>query len=416
MKLVKFALLLVVFLDVMNQGLVLPLMNTILLDPGQGILSKDTSSSERQLYYGIVMGAFFLSWFLGAAYISKLSDFMGRKQGILICLAGALIGYALTIVALVTNSFALLLIGRIISGFTSGNQPIAQAALVDMSESEEQKTRYMGLVLVALSLGLVAGPLISGVLSDPAALGGYASLELPFYVACALVIINIILILFYFHNHHAFKRRVFKIKVSEVFLTLWVASKRPIVRKLSLVFFFAQIGLNGFWVFLDTYLLERFHFDTLQNSIAIMVLGAGMAFSSAFLVAPANKRFHRKSIIVVCLIIMAISGVAYILNPIPFLAYVLIIPLIVAFGIYYPTMLTLFSASVDGSEQGWVMGVTVALYTLGTGLIALLGGWLLSINLHLPFAVAVGCSVLAVVLVYALWHGEDFKKLETQQQ
>jgi DHA1 family tetracycline resistance protein-like MFS transporter len=36
----------------------------------------------------------------GAPYIAKLSDVIGRKDAILVCLFGALAGYVITIVAL----------------------------------------------------------------------------------------------------------------------------------------------------------------------------------------------------------------------------------------------------------------------------------------------------------------------------
>ncbi|MCP4381846.1 MAG: MFS transporter, partial [Hyphomicrobiales bacterium] len=146
----------------MSQGLVIPILIAILLDPAQGFLPTHTTSATRQLDFGVIMGVFFLSWFLGAAYISKLSDFIGRKAGILICLSGNLLGYVLTIVALLTDSLILLIIARAVSGFTAGNQPIAQAALIDLSTSEAERTRYLGLVLTGLSLGLVVGPLMGG--------------------------------------------------------------------------------------------------------------------------------------------------------------------------------------------------------------------------------------------------------------
>ena len=48
----------------------------------------------------------------------------------MICLAGALVEYVITIVALSMDSLWLLIMGRAITGFTAGNQPIAQAAMI----------------------------------------------------------------------------------------------------------------------------------------------------------------------------------------------------------------------------------------------------------------------------------------------
>jgi len=98
MNLAKIALLLVVLVDIMGQGLLYPILMTLMLDPNQPFLPASTPQSDRSLYYGAVIGAFFFSWFLGAAYISRLSDTIGRKKGIQICLAGGFLGYGLTAV------------------------------------------------------------------------------------------------------------------------------------------------------------------------------------------------------------------------------------------------------------------------------------------------------------------------------
>lgn len=135
----RFALLLVVFVDIMGQRLVLPIFNTLLLSDTSSFVNAGTPLEHREFLFGILTGVFFFAWFLGAAYIAKFSDYIGRKNGIIICLTGGLIGYALTIVAIDLDSFWLLLVARVISGITVGNQPIAQAALVDISTSEAEK-------------------------------------------------------------------------------------------------------------------------------------------------------------------------------------------------------------------------------------------------------------------------------------
>ncbi len=84
----RLALLLVVFIDVMGFGLILPIFTTILLDPSQGFLPADTPRATRQFDYGVVIAVFFLFYFLGAAFIAKISDYIGRKQGIMLAISG----------------------------------------------------------------------------------------------------------------------------------------------------------------------------------------------------------------------------------------------------------------------------------------------------------------------------------------
>ncbi|MCL6285765.1 MFS transporter, partial [Ruegeria sp. 2012CJ41-6] len=204
----RLSLMLVVFVDVMGQGLILPIISTLLISPDSTFLAADTGHNTRNLMYGALLSTFYIFWFFGAAYISKLSDYIGRKNGIVICLIGALAGYILTVVAVEMSNYYLLLLGRAISGFTAGNQPIAQAALVDVSRDDDERTRNMGRVVAAAALGLVAGPLIAGLLSDTRILGPYATLQLPFIVAAGLIAITLILILMFFHDTRTERHKI----------------------------------------------------------------------------------------------------------------------------------------------------------------------------------------------------------------
>ncbi|MCP3940126.1 MAG: TCR/Tet family MFS transporter [Desulfobacteraceae bacterium] len=409
MNITKFSLMLVITLDIMGRGLIIPVLTTLLMEQDSGFLKPSTSVAHRQFYYGVAMGLFFLSWFLGASYISKLSDFIGRKQGLLICLGGGLMAYLLTIISFYLHSLALLLLARIITGFTSGNQPIAIAALMDMGTDDKAKAKAkaqnMGLVMVGTSLGLMLGPMLGGVLSDKAIIGTIASLELPFYVACVLIIFNFLLILFTFTNVN-FKRRPVTIGVTDVFINLWAIRKHPAVIKLSLVFFFSQITFNSFYIFADSYLFSRFKFDTMQNSIILILSGAAMALTGAFLVSPLLTRFKSKTVVLTTLLIMLSGVVVFMLNPIPVLSYVLLIPIVVAFAVNYPQMITLFSLSVDNSQQGWVMGISVAIFTLGAAIISFVEGQLMAVDINMPFIVAIGAGITAIILVVFLWRGK----------
>ncbi len=80
----------------------------------------------------------------------------------------------------------------------------------------------------------------------------------------------------------------------------------------------------------------------------------------------------------------------------------------------YPTMLSLFSASVGPTEQGWVMGVTVAIYALGSGTITALSGSLMAINLRMPFVLAVICGVLALIAMAKLFRHPGVQALDTK--
>lgn len=411
MLMLRLSLMLVVFVDIMGQGLVIPIVNTLLIDPSSKFLDPSTSHGTREMLYGLLLSVFYIFWFFGAAYISKLSDYIGRKKGIVICLLGALAGYVLTVIAIEISNFYLLLLGRAISGFTAGNQPIAQAALIDISRTDEERTQNMGKIVAASALGLATGPLMAGLLSDSAVMGSYATLTLPFICATGLVFLALVLIVIFYHDARIERRKV-DFGLGEVFINLWRIRQRPTILKLAVVFFFFELGLNSFFIYLDDYSIERFQFDTLQNSILIVVFGLTMAFASGVFVTPLSKRFSKVSIITYSVVIMAISLAVFMLNPVSMLAYFLVVPLVIAFAVGYPMMLALFSASASDDEQGWVMGITTALFTLGCGIISLAGGAMMAVNALLPFITGLISFLVALLFIAKLWSQADIKALD----
>jgi DHA1 family tetracycline resistance protein-like MFS transporter len=80
-KAAKTALLFIVFVDLLGQGLVFPIINAMIMEPSSTFLPHDASDATRFSSYGLVIGIFFLLWFLGAPYISKLSDLPFRRPG-----------------------------------------------------------------------------------------------------------------------------------------------------------------------------------------------------------------------------------------------------------------------------------------------------------------------------------------------
>ncbi|WP_420335471.1 MFS transporter [Roseibium sp.] len=406
----KITMVFVVFVDLLGQGLVFPIINGLIMEPSTSILAKDTSTAARHFNYGLIIGIFFICWFFGAPYISKLSDQIGRKNAILICLFGAFAGYALTIIALYANSFLLLILGRAITGLTAGNQPIAQAAMVDSSTDDEDLSRNMGYIMLGISFGLVGGPLIGGFLSDPVLIGSLASIKLPFFASLVLVAIAVFLVIF-FYKEDPTEREDFALRPAEIFETLWRIKDFPLVVRLTIVLFFFHLANVTFYVFVDNYLTSRFGYGVLGSSFAMMTIGAAIAISSTFFVVPIQKRFTKERILAVNFIVWILATSMFILSPDGPLTYVPIFCFFFIFGIAYPTLLSIFSASVGPEEQGWVMGMTIAVFTFNAGAMSLIGGELIGINLDLPFYIVIGCALTALVVMFLLWNKPEVKTL-----
>ena len=408
--LAKLALLSVVFIDIMGQGLVFPIVDTLVMDPQSGFLPAATSTGSRHFTYGVVIAVFFLSWFFGAPYVSRLSDTIGRKPAILFCLFGALAGYAITIAALHFGSLVLLLVGRAITGFTAGNQPIAQAAMIDGSRDEADRSRNMGYIMTGTSGGLLAGPVIGGVFSDPAIIGSTASLSLPFVVALILVALSMVFVALSFHDLRT-ERQPFRFRAFELVESVLRVRHYPVVMRIAVVLIAFHLANMTFYIFIDNFMASRFDYGTLGTSMVMLTIGAALALSSTFLVVPAHRRFDKKTILAVNFVVWAVAALVVIAAPAALLCFLPIFAFYFVFGISYPTLLAMFSLSVSNEEQGWVMGITMAVFTFVGGMMSLIGGWLISVDIDLPFMLVAVAALLAIVVMRLAWNNDALARL-----
>lgn len=406
----KVTLLFVVFVDLIGQGLVFPIINALIMETKSGFLPESTPMGRRHFYFGLVIGCFFLSWFLGVVYVAKVSDSIGRKNALLVCLGGALVGYAITIAALYLNSLILLVVGRSITGFTAGNQPIAQAAMIDGSTDAADRDRNMGYIVTGVSFGLVGGPIIGAVLSDTALLGGDATLKTPFYGAFVLVLIAILLVILFFKDTRS-ARAPFVFRPRDVTDSLIAVGAHPMVLKILPVYAFFMVANVTFYVFVDNFLTSAFGYGVIGGSMAMVVIGVALAFSSTFLVKPAQDRFSKHDIIYASLVTMILCGLAFAFSPSGVISYVPVFLFYFLFGVAYPTLLGLFSSSVSEADQGWVMGVTTAVFCLAGGVMSLIGGGLMSIDIRLPYYIVIASAILGLIGMHRRWKGKEIAAL-----
>ncbi|GAB2897890.1 MFS transporter [Microbulbifer echini] len=398
----RLALLAVVFVDLMGQGLLFPIINELVMSTKFQFLPTDTPQATRHLYYGVVIGSFFLAWFIGSVYIARLSDNIGRKSAMLLCLVGALAGYAITIFSLVNSNLWLLILGRVISGFTAGNQPIAQAAMIDASTSELEASKNLGLLVAGMSAGAVAGPIMAGLLADRALLGNIASIQLPFYFALGLVAITLCLILIFYHDSRKAPRQL-KLRFLDLFTQFAHLKDRPQVVRLCPAYLCFMLVHLSFYIFITNYLSSRFQAGLLVTSMAMLTMGIAVAISSLFMVKPILSRWPKPSVIKLSALVMGGSALVFAFSNQIWLCYLSIFFAYLCFGLAYPALLNMFANSVDETEQGWVMGIATAGFTLVASLISLVGGGAMEVNIRLPFFITAFAAILVLLLMQLGW-------------
>lgn len=397
-------LFLILFIDSMGLGLVFPILNTLIFDPSAHFFTSELSTQSRNLLYGITIGTYMLCWFFGAAFLGDLSDQIGRKKCLMICLVGAVLGYFLTAMAVVFANYKLLILGRIIAGFTAGSQSIAQAAIVDLS-TPEHKAKNLGFILFFCSIGFAFGPVIGGLLSASSVVSWF-NYTMPFYFAAGISLLNALLLQWLFHESFTHVHKV-QFKLHHAITIFFSAFKNEHIRELSIVFLIMIFGWSGFYSFISMYLYQTYHFSALQNGFYMGLMGVGFGIGTGFLIDPLTKRFSLKSCTVSGCIVAAIAMVLTATAPREYYVWIEVILVAIAMAVAYSTILTLFSNQVDADSQGWVMGVTGAIMALAFGVNGLILGVLANFSLQMPLLIAAICLILSSGLMIIIYKNDS---------
>lgn len=405
------ALYLVVMLDVSGQGILFPALNTLIIDPANDFLPKDTSSELRNFYYGLIIGSFFFCWFFGATMIASFSDDVGRKKALIICLAGSALGYVLTLLGIYWQSVTLLVLGRVAAGFTAGSQSVSQAAIIDIS-TEETKAKNLGKIVAATASGLAFGPIVGGVFSDKNILPEF-SVTVPVYIITVCILLTLVLVALSFKDVRE-TDGTSSMSLLSAFTDLAAAVKYKPIRDISIVFFLNVTSLVMFYVFCIVYLFREFKFTTFENSLAMLVMGVAMAVTSWFLIKPLEERFSKRVLVGASLALMAVFQILFLLSGNGYLAIACILPLFIAYGVAYTNCLTIFSEAVPEDRQGWVMGISISLLTLGGGLASIFGEELMSVFESLPFILSIGMMFLGALLALTLKISQPYQGVQTE--
>lgn len=144
-------LFLAVFIDLLGFGIVVPLLS---------YYAQTFGASGLML--GAILASYSLMQFFFAPIWGRLSDRIGRRPVIIGALSGNIIGY--TIFAF-SESIAMLMLARIVSGICAANIATAQAYVAD-STTPENRSKGMGLIGAAFGLGFIFGPPTGGILAD----------------------------------------------------------------------------------------------------------------------------------------------------------------------------------------------------------------------------------------------------------
>ncbi|MCX2980278.1 MFS transporter [Halieaceae bacterium IMCC14734] len=128
----------------------------------------------------------------------RLSDRLGRKPVLIICLSGGALSYVG--LALATELWMIYL-ARTFAGLAAGNFGVATAMIADIT-TPANRAKGMGMLGAAFGLGMVLGPVLGGTLA-----GSDGSFMLPCIVAGTMSVAAIIAALFFLPESHGPQQR-----------------------------------------------------------------------------------------------------------------------------------------------------------------------------------------------------------------
>ena len=217
---------LVLVIDAMGIGIILPVMPDLLRDVLGGSLA------QAALWGGILSSSFAVMQFLFSPAIGSLSDRYGRRPILLVSLCVIAVDY---VVLGLAWTIWVLLAARIVAGIASATQSTAGAFIADISKPEEKAANF-GLMGAAFGIGFVFGPMIGGYL-------GQFGPRVPFFAAAGLALFALIvgwLILPETVNDE--NRRKFNLARANPLGAFAKISELPGLGRLLIFFFFYEFG------------------------------------------------------------------------------------------------------------------------------------------------------------------------------
>lgn len=356
------------------------------------------SRAEQAYWYGALVVVFGVVQFFFAPILGGLSDRFGRRPVLLLSMLGMAVNF---IVTASSSTLAGLFVGRVIGGLSAANMSVASAYAADVSPPDE-RAKSFGRIGAAFSLGFIFGPLAGGLLSG-------SSLQLPFFIAAGLCIINAVYgYLFVPESLALEKRSPFSLAKSNAFSALGRLATNVQTRLLFWAFGLQVVAQLISQTMFALYTNFRFGWTPFEVGAALCGLGIGSTIMQAFLLDGLVKRLGEVRL---TLIGMASGGIAFFMYAVAtegWMIYVIIALNIFSFAAA-PALQGIVSQAKQADGQGALMGSLQSLRSLAVVAAPLLGSAIVAAGSTLPAddwrmgAVYFVCALLQLVGWVLMW-------------
>ncbi|MFN8373666.1 MAG: MFS transporter [Anaerolineae bacterium] len=348
---------------------------------------------------GIVLGwltsIFAICQFLSAPALGALSDKYGRRSILLICILGSAIGFLLLGLG---GALWVLFLGRIIDGITGANMSVMFAFIADVTPSG-QRGRFFGMMGAIMGIGFMVGPAIGGVFA------GFG-VEVPFYAAAALTLLNVIYGFFFMpESLPKEKRSALKPAALNPFSALANVLSVPQLRGLLISIFLFTVPFAALSVNISLLAKDNLNWDSAGIGIIFASVGITDIFVQGLLLQVLLNKFGERPVAIGGLV-LEIVGYGFMASVVllasPVLMMLGTIVLAMGDGLLGPSFNGLLSRVAGAESQGLVQGGNQSIQSLARIAGPFLGGLMYANIGHAsPFISGIFIVLLAIAAIAA---------------
>tara|TARA_R110002096_G_scaffold126463_1_gene273378 strand:- start:240 stop:1469 length:1230 start_codon:yes stop_codon:yes gene_type:complete len=386
--------LLSIFVVMSGYGVLLPVLPyfTERLALKSGVVADE----DINYHIGILTSIYPFFQLLFAVVWGRLSDRFGRKVLIIMGLAGFVVMQLLTGLA---TSLSMLYIARILGGiFSSSIIPVGNAYLSDVTNSSQRK-KVLAWSGVAVSTGVIAGPMIGGYLAQTNlhfnTTFGHLLLDkfsVPFLAIALLGIITLVVVVLRLKNpkkQHANNQQV-KLKMTGMLAN-------PVFLKLLLLSLVLQLAITLFETVFSVYAKDILVFDTKQVGLGFMLCGLVMAVLQPFFASFNENTLPLRLQLITGFLLAAVALGVFPLMTTDFYVFTMIVIFATGAAIITPNLIASISF-IDEHNTGAYLSAQTSVNSIGQVLGPLLGMWIYSFGSSWPF-LSIGVILLAVTIL-----------------
>jgi MFS transporter, DHA1 family, tetracycline resistance protein len=392
------AIYLTFFVDYLSWAIVFPIFAPYFLDVNNAVFSADISSGSRTMVLGFFITAFSLGQFLGAPIIGEYADKHGRKKALAISVFFTLIGLSLSAYSMQINNLYWLFAGRLITGVFASSTAVCLSCISDLSEDDKAKGKNFGYLSMIAGLAFVLGAFLGGKLSDKTINSSFSA-NVPLWIASGLTLLNLIFVLFGFRETAIVSPTV-QFHFLDSFKNIKIALKTDKIKRIYSVYFLFLFAWTILFQFIPVLTVEKFAYTNSNIGDLALFMGVCWAIGSGYLNKFFVHRFDPMRVLEFCLIGFAVfCGVVifpkHIYNVLGIVGFCVVVG-----GIAWPICTSLISNMAPKEIQGKILGLSQSVQSLAMSLGPAVGGIAFQSSLQLPFLIAAGTSLVAVVIYY----------------